>query len=102
MADMITPRSSHCLLYMNGYIYAIGGVTNKSVFTKKCERYNPNKDEWRPIGELRKNAVASCCCSFNDRYIFKFGGILSHEQLNRYIEMYNVSTNTWQLVDPNI
>ena len=46
MADMITPRSSHCLLYMKGFIYAIGGVTNNSAFTRKCERYNPNMNKW--------------------------------------------------------
>ena len=28
--DMIVPRSSHCLCYMLGYIYAIGGITDKS------------------------------------------------------------------------
>ncbi len=30
VADMIIPRSSHCLCYMDGYIYAIGGISNKS------------------------------------------------------------------------
>jgi len=30
LSDMIVPRSSHCLCYMDGYIYAIGGISNKS------------------------------------------------------------------------
>jgi hypothetical protein len=30
MSDMIVPRSSHCLCYMSGFIYAIGGISNNS------------------------------------------------------------------------
>ena len=93
MSDMIVPRSSHCMCYMNGYIYVIGGITNKSQFTQKCERYELATDKWESIDDLNRNAVASCCCSYNDQFIFKFGGILSPDKLNRYIEMYNPLSN---------
>ena len=102
MADMIIPRSSHCLCYMDGYIYAIGGISNKSTFTKKCERYNIQANRWELVADLNHNAVASCCACFNDKFIFKFGGILSPEELNRYIERYDPRTNAWTLVDANI
>lgn len=99
MSDMLVPRSSHCLCYLDGYIYAIGGISNQSKFTQKCERFNLISKTWEPIADLNRNAVASCCCSFNDSKIFKFGGILSPDQLNRYIEMYDPAKNSWELID---
>ena len=102
LKGMIVPRSSHCLIYMKRYIYAIGGITSNSQFTQKCERYDISHEEWQEIAELNYNAVASCCCSFNDKYIFKFGGIFSPEKLNTYIEMYSPKENRWVLIDAKI
>lgn len=37
---MIEPRSSHGILYHNGYIYVIGGFVERSEIKGSCERYS--------------------------------------------------------------
>jgi hypothetical protein len=49
---MITPRSGHGLIYLNNYIYAVGGLSNENQFTKLCEKFSISEGTWSPICSL--------------------------------------------------
>lgn len=101
-ARLNTPRSSHSLTYLNGYIYAIGGITNNQIYTAKCERYSIVADTWSPIAPLNYATAACSTCSFNGKYIFKFGGQDPSGSLIIFIEKFDISKNKWTIVDASI
>ncbi|XP_078588997.1 kelch repeat and BTB domain-containing protein 8-like [Branchiostoma floridae x Branchiostoma japonicum] len=61
--EMITPRASCGLVYLKGYIYAIGGDDT----TETAERYDPSCDEWTSIPPL-PHPISSkfCVVTLND------------------------------------
>jgi len=96
--NMHVCRSGHALVYLQGYLYAIGGYTQVGQFTRQCERYSIRNDKWENIAGLNVAANNPCACSFNDRMIYKFGGKADESKLNNYIEMYNPDVNKWFIV----
>lgn len=88
--DMITPRSSHAVCYMNGNIFIVGGFKQSASSTtiKQCEVFNIANRTCRPIGSLL-NSCANCSISaFNNEYVFKFGGIVDNGDPSKYMEVY--------------
>lgn len=65
---MLYPRSSHGLVYLNGFIYAIGGYEQKHIMTSKCERMSL-KGKWESIASLNQVCTSMSICAFG-KYLF--------------------------------
>lgn len=100
LPNMINGRSSHAMCYSNGVIYVIGGFLNGQTFTTKCERYNIQARNWKPIANLNYNAVACSVAGFNQKYLFKFGGLIDGLLINNYIERYDIAHDSWIVIEP--
>ena len=96
---MIYGRSSHCLCYLNGNIYAVGGFLTGQVFTDFCERLVISKNQWEMVAPLNYKCVAASLCSFNNKFLFKFGGLIDGGLLNNQIEKYDELLNKWTVID---
>ncbi|XP_078588999.1 kelch repeat and BTB domain-containing protein 2-like [Branchiostoma floridae x Branchiostoma japonicum] len=64
--EMITPRVSCGLVYLKGYIYAIGGDDTKET----AERYDPSSDEWTSIPPLPQPMSSEFCAVTVDDSIY--------------------------------
>ncbi|XP_035667926.1 kelch-like protein 21 isoform X5 [Branchiostoma floridae] len=61
--DMESPRVSCGLVYLKGYIYAIGGDNSE----RRVERYDPSCDEWTWIPAIPKPMTSELCAvTLND------------------------------------
>ncbi|XP_049315415.1 kelch-like protein 5 [Bactrocera dorsalis] len=82
-------RRDHCVVELNGKIYAIGGLPALS----SVERYTTS-DGWKFVNSLivgRYNAVA---VALNDK-IYIMGGYNGKWQSLKSVESYNPDSNTW-------
>ena len=76
---MISPRSSHGMVYHDGYVYVVGGNTYGGidygeVATPTCERFCVSfKKKWTPVAELNCPAKEPCVVAYKQN-ILKFGG----------------------------
>jgi hypothetical protein len=58
---MPVKKVGHSLIFVkdvhnknNDEIYCIGGITDKNIRTRLCEKYNVKKKKWTSIGVLNK------------------------------------------------
>lgn len=97
-ADMNLPRADHSLIYLAGYIYAVGSyVHNKCNNT--CERYDIYKNKWTPIASLNVGRAGVGLCSVDNAYLYAFGGRNEQRVILPAIEVYNIATDEWKEVD---
>jgi len=97
-ADMNLPRADHSLIYLAGYIYAIGSyVHNKCNNT--CERYDIYKNKWTPIASLNVGRAGVGLCSVDNSYLYAFGGRNEQRIILSAIECYNIATDEWKEVE---
>ena len=99
VGNMVNPRSSHSVCYINDCIYIVGGFLNKQDFTTNCEIFDINKEKAYAIAGLNLACAVPGICPFNDRFIFKFGGLTEGLVLNNTIERYDIGMNVWELID---
>lgn len=50
---MLKERSSHSLVKVDDFVYAIGGFNTTKKYMNDCERYNIKKDKWEPIPPMK-------------------------------------------------
>ena len=94
-ADMTLPRGDHSLIYIAGYIYAIGSYTNN----KTCERYNVQKNKWAPISSLNIGRAGAGLCTFDNEYIYAFGGRNGKRTILNAIECYSIKNDLWRKIE---
>lgn len=95
---MIYPRKEHATVFLDGFVYAIGGYDgNAKKMLSTCERYDLMKDEWELIDSLKKQKCAFAATAVNNRYIYVFGGFDGRERLNT-VERYCKEDNSWSLL----
>ncbi|XP_066273216.1 kelch repeat and BTB domain-containing protein 2-like isoform X1 [Branchiostoma lanceolatum] len=86
--DMISPRAWSGLVYLKGYIYAIGGYDTKVA----AERYDPSRDEWTSIAPLPHPMymlLAFCAVTLDDSvYVISKEGCYS----------YSTTENMWNKI----
>ena len=77
---MMNRRYAHCSVFLNGYVYTIGGFNNKDAedvspsTTNSCECFSPYENSWSevcPISQSRAFAAVACMAN---QYIYLFGG----------------------------
>jgi N-acetylneuraminic acid mutarotase len=81
-------------------IYVAGGYT-KALTTKKCEAYNVDSNEWRPLPSLNEEKCASSLSLLGGHLLYCFGGFNKNEQsqalLLNTIEVCDLNcANEWQ------
>jgi N-acetylneuraminic acid mutarotase len=86
------------LLYLNGYIYLLGGRGDNEKCSKKGYRYSIKNKKWSQICDSNVGLRSPTLCSVNNRYICKIGGLNEFDYINRTIEMYDSVTDRWSLV----
>jgi hypothetical protein len=102
ISSMNIGRSGHAIIYLNGYIYALGGFSEEKEFTDKCERYNIRKNTWENIAPMKVKSNNPCACTFRGKYLYKFGGKVDDNQLCNVMERYNPLVDKWSIVEFDI
>ncbi len=99
LAPMLESKDDdHCIVALNGYIYAIGG----SIFCKKLntmERYDCGSNQWsmmQPMKSHRFGAAAAAVCG----KIYVAGGMDDNFRELDSVEEYSPESNEWRSVGP--
>ncbi|XP_066272163.1 kelch repeat and BTB domain-containing protein 8-like [Branchiostoma lanceolatum] len=88
--EMILPRARCGLVYLKGYIYAIGGNDAE----KTVERYNPSCDEWTSIPPLPRPMSSELCAVTLDGSIY----VISRNGCY----CFSTTENTWKKIEDMI
>lgn len=84
---MQSRRYAHGCLFLNGYVYVLGGFDNKDAdgvvpnTLDSCERYNIHENRWLPVCSMNESKAFAGVCSINDQFIYLFGGFHDYEVL---------------------
>ncbi len=92
---LLTARSNTAAVYLDGYIYAIGGTGSGGVILTSVERYEIASGQWdqsvAQLEEPRSEAVALV----HDGKIFLIGGIEEDGDIEDDVLIYDPAANTW-------
>ncbi|CAD8161521.1 unnamed protein product [Paramecium pentaurelia] len=99
LKSMYYPRKEHACVYLDGFVYAIGGYdgTTKQMLSC-CEKYSLVTDEWKMIDPLQKQKCAFAAATALNKYIYVFGGFDGRDRQNT-IERYSVKDNQWKVLE---
>ncbi|XP_049315425.1 kelch-like protein 3 [Bactrocera dorsalis] len=89
--DMVQARNNHCVVELNGKIYAIGGRDGKNVLSS-VERYTISVG-WKFVNRLIVGRFRAGAVTLNGK-IYVMGGSNGNTGLNS-VECYNPDSNTW-------
>ncbi|CAD8162651.1 unnamed protein product [Paramecium pentaurelia] len=99
LKSMYFPRKEHACVYLDGFVYAIGGYDGSAKqMLSCCEKYSLVSDEWKIIDPLQKQKCAFAAAAAINKFIYVFGGFDGRERLNT-IERYSVKENQWKVLD---
>ncbi|CAD8167625.1 unnamed protein product [Paramecium octaurelia] len=99
LKSMYFPRKEHACVYLDGFVYAIGGYDGSAKqMLSCCEKYSLVSDEWKIIDPLQKQKCAFAAAAAINKFIYVFGGFDGRERLNT-IERYSVKDNQWKVLD---
>ena len=71
----------HSCVFLNGYIYVIGGFAHKDVPNEApdtlstCEKFAIHENKWVFTASLNEPRAFSGCVKMENQYIFVFGGL---------------------------
>jgi N-acetylneuraminic acid mutarotase len=94
----LAPKRDAALLYMNGFIYLIGGRGEGEKCSKKGYKYSIKDKKWSHICESNIALRKATICALKNRYICKLGGLNEFDYINKIIEIYDSVTDRWSLV----
>ena len=92
----ICSRTKTTAVYMNEYIYLIGGFDGHNRL-KSCERFDPKTSQWKQIAPLNV-ARSHVSCVVSQGRLFAVGGYDGENSLSS-CEIYNDSTNKWDRIE---
>lgn len=64
-------RMGHALVQLDGFLYAIGGTSGRTPLDR-VDIYNPERDEWSIMDQLRQRRSYLAACDFN---VIKYSSI---------------------------
>lgn len=79
--NMILKRFGHCMIYLQGACYVLGGFSHKDlpnevpVTLASCEKYTPHDNKWSYISTMNEARAFSACVIIENRYIYIMGGM---------------------------
>jgi N-acetylneuraminic acid mutarotase len=90
-APMLQPRSSFAASYVDGYVYAIGGIGGDHVEQQlaSVERYSVARDEWTAVAPMLRPRAMHAMCVCNG-HIYAIGG-----RDTASAERYDPATDAW-------
>lgn len=97
LADMPSGHSYHCLIGVNGFIFAISGFKSK-----KVDKYVLSKNTWSSLPETEIARSWPGCVSVDDTYLLLFGGLCDKiETTNKIIEKLNIKeeNSKWEKIE---
>ena len=78
-------------------MYVLGGYDDSdSKFLSSCEKYDLEKDEWKPIDPMTVAKCAFGACTVGGRYIYVIGGYDGVVRLD-IIERYDTEIQKWEV-----
>ena len=95
-------RKEHSIVYLNNFIYAIGGYDEiQNQFLNKCEKYWILNKEWLDCADMNIARCAFCATVVNNKYIFIFGGYDGTQRLAS-IEKYVPENDSWYMINTSL
>ncbi|KAJ8402599.1 hypothetical protein AAFF_G00366820 [Aldrovandia affinis] len=97
VAQMDSPRAYHGTVYLNGFVYCVGGYDAVEFFSAVC-KFNPVTRSWHKVAPMHSRrcyvsvAILHGC-------IYAMGGFDGYTRLNT-AECYEPETNQWNLISP--
>ena len=99
LKSMKKPRYNHACIFLNNYIYCIGGyehINKKNAIIStisSCEKYDIKQNKWKLIREMTHPRACMGKCIYNEQ-IFVFGGYCNKLLLSS-IEKYEPYSDIW-------
>ena len=97
---MINRRYAHCSVFLNGYVYVIGGFNNKDAedvnpsTINSWEWFSPYENTWSEVWPISQNRAFAASTVISNQYIYLFGGFQGFDILNT-IEKYDCMSDHW-------
>lgn len=91
-------RREAALLWLNGFIYLLGGRGEGEKCSRKNYRYSLREKRWSQVAESNVALRKATVCALGSRYICKLGGLNEFDYINKVIEMYDAVADKWALV----
>ena len=70
---MNEPRINFGSIYFKDRVFVVGGW--RQFYSKRCEMYSLENDEWQYIPSLGNEREAITLCVVQDKYIYAFGNV---------------------------
>ena len=97
---MSVKRAGLCSAACQGFVYAIGGLSDRNEFLRTVERYNTKKKIWTSIAPMQIARYFACAVEMNGK-VFVIGGQSSTGAYLSSCEALDPVTEEWSLL-PNI
>ncbi|CAD8063579.1 unnamed protein product [Paramecium sonneborni] len=91
-------RSCHSMIYLEGWIFIIGGILNDGDYTKIVEKYNVENDQVQRCSDCYYKSYKPSLCSFQNKYIYKFVNSNESGKNEIILERYAINTNIWEII----
>ena len=103
-APMITRRSNLQMVYLDPYIYTIGGIGTgpNDPPLKTVERYDPRNDTWTTVASMNTGRINVGTAVVGHQIVVVGGGggpDFGHLQLLQTSEIYDPAADTWTMFD---
>ncbi|XP_026796983.1 kelch-like protein 10 [Pangasianodon hypophthalmus] len=92
-----SPRAYHGTVYLNGFVYCIGGFDSVNYFSS-VRRFDPISRTWAQVGPMHSPRCYVSVCVL-DGCIYAMGGFDGNERLNT-VERYEPENNQWSMIAP--
>jgi hypothetical protein len=98
--NMQVKRFGHSAIFLNGYVYAVGGFSHKDVPNEtpvtlgSVERFAIHENKWYYVASMNEARAFWGIWKVDNQYIYVFGGLHDYQVLNN-VEKYDVITDTW-------
>lgn len=96
LASMSTDRALFAASYLEGKIYAIGGVDAIN-FLGNAEVYDISLNEWTPVANLHKSRVGLIAVTWNNK-IYAIGGLENEFATSTNVEIYDPVSDEWTIM----
>ena len=97
-AALPTPRKSHSMVFLNNFVYLIGGANSDSKALRSVDKYNVRKKVWTSANSLHVGVTSPTVCAFRNRYILSCCGVNEFDFISNRIELYDSANDAWSVV----
>mmetsp|Transcript_42495 Transcript_42495/g.40743 ORF Transcript_42495/g.40743 Transcript_42495/m.40743 type:complete len:662 (+) Transcript_42495:374-2359(+) len=98
--NMLMKRYAHVSLYLNGFLYCLGGFSHKDLLNEvpatlgSCEKYSVLDNQWAYLATMNESRAFSSAVALENQFIYVFGGLHDLQVLST-IEKYDSVCDSW-------